>query len=84
MLFEDSGLYSLAILARDHERNILEAKARCKQGSVAPELICRSNWNSRGSELGKVEGLAAGGSGNRLSLCESHAIQSVFHTLAGL
>lgn len=37
-LFEDSGHSSYSLLARDHEGNMLEAKACCKQGSIAPEL----------------------------------------------
>ena len=37
-LFEDSGHFSFSILARDHEGNMVEDKACCKQGSIAPEL----------------------------------------------
>ncbi|XP_074342149.1 uncharacterized protein LOC141679584 [Apium graveolens] len=37
-LFEDSGHFSFSILARDHEGCMVEAKACCKQGSIAPEL----------------------------------------------
>lgn len=38
VLFENSEHFSFSILARDHEGNMIEAKACCKQGNIAPEL----------------------------------------------
>lgn len=37
-LFEDSQTYSHAMVARNHEGTLLEAKSSCKTGSIHPEL----------------------------------------------
>ncbi|XP_074377050.1 uncharacterized protein LOC141718568 [Apium graveolens] len=37
-LFEDSGQYSFAMVARDHKGDMLEARTCCKQGTVTPEM----------------------------------------------
>lgn len=37
-IFKNSGCYSYAMLARDHEGKMMEAVAKCIQGSINPEL----------------------------------------------
>lgn len=37
-LFNESNLYSFAMVVRDHERKLLIAKSSCKQGTLNPEV----------------------------------------------
>lgn len=37
-LFEESGHFSFSMLARDHDRKLIEASTSCRQGLVALEL----------------------------------------------
>lgn len=37
-IFEDSNLFSFAMIARDHNGRMLEALSRCKQGHINPDV----------------------------------------------
>ena len=60
-----SYCYSYAMVARDHEEQLIEAVSRCKQGTIDPELA--GNRNQGSTQLGEEYGLAKCGPGNGLS-----------------